>query len=270
MRALTGALLVVLAASACSKARPLQGDLTQPVSWEEDIAPLFAAQCSSCHSGAKPAGGYRTTSYLEALGPRGARVAVAGDASSTLLRTLAPATADAVHQPVSGAFQSARAWVVDGRLSFFRSEVHEGGILNPDDPEFHSNLVRERTGAPVAIHPADAAYARQQGAVIDAELHAGQRVGPFAVVGVPGKSPGEVAFHCPRRRVLIVGDAVIGNPPGKLSLLREKVLDDPARLRASVAALAELEVDVLLPGDGEPILRDAGSRLRELVATFPP
>jgi glyoxylase-like metal-dependent hydrolase (beta-lactamase superfamily II) len=133
-----------------------------------------------------------------------------------------------------------------------------------------ANLVRERTGAPVAIHPADAAYAREQGAIIDAELRAGRRIGPFAVIGVPGKSPGEVAFHCPRRRILIVGDAVIGNPPGKLSLLREKVLDDPPRLRASVSALAELEVDVLLPGDGEPILRDAGNRLRELVATFPP
>ena len=33
-----------------------------------------------------------------------------------------------------------------------------------------ANLVREQTGAPVAIHPADAAYARGQGAVIDAEL----------------------------------------------------------------------------------------------------
>jgi len=132
-----------------------------------------------------------------------------------------------------------------------------------------ANLVRERTGAPVAIHPADAAYARTQGAVIDTELHAGQRVGPFAIVGASGKSPGEVALHCPRRRILIVGDALIGNPPGKVSLLREKVLDDPARLRASVSALAELDVDVLLPGDGEPILRDAQARLRELVATFP-
>jgi glyoxylase-like metal-dependent hydrolase (beta-lactamase superfamily II) len=132
-----------------------------------------------------------------------------------------------------------------------------------------ANLVRERTRAPVAIHPADAAYARGQGAVIDAELHAGERIGPFAVIGVPGKSPGEVAFHCPRRRILIVGDAMIGNPPGKLSLLREKVMDDPPRLRGSVEALAGLEVDVLLPGDGEPILRDAHARLRELVATFP-
>ena len=133
-----------------------------------------------------------------------------------------------------------------------------------------ANLVRERTGAPVAIHPADAAYARAQGATIDAELHAGERIGPFAVLGVPGKSPGEVALHCPTRRLLVVGDALIGNPPGKLSLLREKVLDDPARLRGSVEALAALELYVLLPGDGEPILHDAQARLQELVATFPP
>jgi glyoxylase-like metal-dependent hydrolase (beta-lactamase superfamily II) len=130
-------------------------------------------------------------------------------------------------------------------------------------------LVRERTGAAIAIHPADADYARAQGAGIDAALREGDVVGPFTVVGVPGKSPGEVALHCPRRRVLIVGDAVIGNPPGKLSLLREKVMDDPPRLRRSVRALTALDVDVLLPGDGVPILHDAGARLRELVATFP-
>src|SRR5206468_4486169 len=124
------------------------------------------------------------------------------------------------------------------------------------------------TGATVLIHPADAAYAQAQGAVIDGELHPGARVGPFSVVAVPGKSPGEIALHCPRRRILIVGDAVIGNPPGSLSLLREKVMDDPPLLRVSVAALAALEVEVLLPGDGAPILRDAGARLRELVASF--
>ena len=132
-----------------------------------------------------------------------------------------------------------------------------------------ANLVRERTGAPVAIHHADAAYARGQGAVIDAEFRPGESVGPFAVVGVPGKSPGEVALHCPKRRVLVVGDAVIGNPPGRLPLLRDKVMDDPARLRASVRALAALDIDALLVGDGEPVLRGARARLEELVATFP-
>lgn len=142
MRALQGLLAVALAAASCSKARPLQGNLAQPVSWEEDIAPLFATQCSSCHSGALASAGYRTTSYLEALGPTGAPVAVAGNPSSRLLTTIDPDHADAVHKPVAGAYGTVRAWVVDGRLSLFRSGVHEGGILNPHDAQFHSNLLR--------------------------------------------------------------------------------------------------------------------------------
>ncbi len=132
-----------------------------------------------------------------------------------------------------------------------------------------ANRVRERTGARVVIHPADAAYARDQGTAIDAGLEAGGRAGPFTVVGVPGKSPGEVALHDPGTRLLVVGDAVIGDPPGRLSLLRERVMDDPARLRASVRSLLELDFDALLVGDGVPIRKGARERLRELVASFP-
>ena len=132
-----------------------------------------------------------------------------------------------------------------------------------------ANLVRERTGARVAIHPADAPHALGQKAVIDDELHIGERVGPLTVVAVPGKSPGEVALHWPERKILIVGDAVIGNPPGRCSLLREQVMDEPARLRESVRGLLALDFDSLLVGDGVPILSGARERLRELVASFP-
>ncbi len=132
-----------------------------------------------------------------------------------------------------------------------------------------ANRVRERTGARVAIHPADAAYVRDQGTVIDAELEVGERAGPFTVVAVPGKSPGEIALHDLAGRLLIVGDAVIGNPPGRLSLLRERVMDDPARLRASVRSLLELDFDALMVGDGVPIRKGSRERLRELVASFP-
>ncbi|HLK80697.1 MAG TPA: MBL fold metallo-hydrolase [Xanthobacteraceae bacterium] len=131
-----------------------------------------------------------------------------------------------------------------------------------------ANHVRELTGARVAIHPADATYARSQGATIDAELAAAGRVGPLSVVAVPGKSPGEVAFHWPERRMLIVGDAIVGNPPGRCSLLREQVMDDPALLRQSVRRLLELDFDTLLVGDGLSIMSGARERLRELVATF--
>jgi len=131
-----------------------------------------------------------------------------------------------------------------------------------------ANRVRSRTGARTAIHPADAVHARNQGAEIDDELQIGAAIGPLTVVGVPGKSPGEVAFHWPARRLLIVGDAVVGNPPGQCSLLREKVMDDPAQLRASVRRLLSFEFDGLLVGDGESILRGAKDRLRALIDTF--
>jgi glyoxylase-like metal-dependent hydrolase (beta-lactamase superfamily II) len=133
-----------------------------------------------------------------------------------------------------------------------------------------ANAVRERTGARTAVHPADAPHARKEGAIIDENLRVGARIGPLVVVAAAGKSPGEVALHWPDRRILIVGDAVIGNPPGRCSLLPEKVIDDLPRLRESVEALLVLDFDVLLTGDGAPILKDAKDRLQELVAKFPP
>ncbi len=132
-----------------------------------------------------------------------------------------------------------------------------------------ANRVRERTGATVAIHTADAAYAREQGLRVDEELQLGERVGPFAIIGAPGKSPGEIALYDAARKLLVVGDAVIGNPPGQLSLLRERAMDDPRLLRDSVRGLLELDFDALLVGDGVPILEGARERLRELVASFP-
>ncbi len=131
-----------------------------------------------------------------------------------------------------------------------------------------ANLVRERTGARTAIHPEDAAHARDQGTELDEELRPGDLIGPFAVINVPGKSPGEVALHWPERRLLLVGDAVIGNPPGRCGLLREAVMDDPAHLRASLRELLDLDFETLLVGDGVPILQDAKARLEELVETF--
>ena len=128
-----------------------------------------------------------------------------------------------------------------------------------------ANLVRERTGARVSIHPADAEYARGQGVEIDDALEVGQRIGPFDVIGVPGKSPGEIALFDSARHLLVVGDALIGNPPGQLSLLRDKVMDDPAQLRASVRALLELGADAFVLGDGVSISAGGRKQLERLI-----
>ena len=132
-----------------------------------------------------------------------------------------------------------------------------------------ANRVRARTGARTAIHADDADHARSQGTELDDRLEVGAKIGPLELVDASGKSPGEVAMLWPDRGILIVGDAIIGNPPGQCGLLPERVMDDPARLRNNLRKLLDLDFDILLVGDGESLLRDAKARLKELVETFP-
>ncbi len=132
-----------------------------------------------------------------------------------------------------------------------------------------ANRVRASTGARTVIHADDADHARSQGTELDDGLEIGATVGPLEVVDASGKSPGEVALLWRERGILIVGDAVIGNPPGQCGLLPERVMDDPARLRSNLRKLLDLDFDILLVGDGEAILQNAKARLKELVETFP-
>ena len=129
--------------------------------------------------------------------------------------------------------------------------------------------LRARTGARVAVHPADAAFVTGKGVPVDDALTVGEHIGPFTVVAAGGKSPGEIALHWPERRLLVVGDICVGKPPGSLGLLPESVMDDPAALRASLRQLATLDVDILLVGDGVSILGGARAALGRLVASFP-
>lgn len=132
-----------------------------------------------------------------------------------------------------------------------------------------ANQVRGATGAQTGIHPSDADYAQNQGCVIDVAISVGELWGPLLIIPAPGKSPGEVVLHWPDRRILFMGDAAVGNPPGQLSLLPEEKLDDPVRLRESLRALRSVDFDCLLTGDGVPILSGAKGALDALVDSFP-
>jgi glyoxylase-like metal-dependent hydrolase (beta-lactamase superfamily II) len=129
--------------------------------------------------------------------------------------------------------------------------------------------LRERTGARVAVHPADAAFVRDKGVIVDDALAHFERIGPFVVIPAAGKSPGEIALHWPDKRILLVGDACVGTPPGGLSLLPPAVIDAPDELRRSLRRIAdELDFDTLLVADGESLLHGGRAALQRLVATF--
>ena len=127
--------------------------------------------------------------------------------------------------------------------------------------------LRERTGARVAVHPADAEFVRKNGVEVDDPLGYGEAVANFTVLDARGKSPGEVALW--NGALLIVGDACVGSPPGALKLLSPKVIDDLPALQSSLRRLAELPAQVILVGDGAPILQDGAAALQALVRSFP-
>ncbi len=131
-----------------------------------------------------------------------------------------------------------------------------------------ANRIREATKAQTLIHPDDARHAKSQGCEIDGDLMPGSQVGALHVLPAPGKSPGEVVLYWRERRLAFIGDLVIGNPPGRCSLLPDEKMDDPARLRASVKTLLDLELDCLIMGDGVSIMENAKTVLQDLVAGF--
>jgi hydroxyacylglutathione hydrolase len=84
-------------------------------------------------------------------------------------------------------------------------------------------------------------------------LREGDDVAGFAVLDVPGHSPGHIALWREEDRTLIAGDVFfnlprLGSPPAFLTV-------DPERNRASMRRLAELRPALALFGHGPP-LRD--------------
>jgi glyoxylase-like metal-dependent hydrolase (beta-lactamase superfamily II) len=122
---------------------------------------------------------------------------------------------------------------------------------------------RERYDAPVRIHRSDAEKAR---VTADETLAGDESVtDEVRIVSVPGKSPGEIAFHLRRKQALIVGDLVIGATPGVLSTYPDEAIDDREELLQSAEKLLDLEFDALLLCDGDPLLRHGKEKLQAFV-----
>lgn len=122
---------------------------------------------------------------------------------------------------------------------------------------------RDRYSVPLRVGEADS---ERTEAEADEAVRGGETVaGEVTLVAVPGKSPGEIAFHLPSRSALVVGDLVIGVPPGELSTYPDEKIDDKEELLRSAAKLLELDFDALLVCDGEPLVRGGKEKLRRFL-----
>jgi len=155
----------------------------------------------------------------------------------------------------------------DGWLTIDLLEPFAGVWLTNRNHSRAAAAFRDRYGLTVGAHRADAARLETDA---DRTVDGGTTIaGGIEVVPVPGKSPGEIAFHLPRSDALIVGDLVIGVPPGELSTYPDEVIDDMAELRRSATRLLDYRFDALLLCDGEPLPSGGKQKLREFVEGAP-
>jgi len=126
-------------------------------------------------------------------------------------------------------------------------------VITNCDHEREAAFFKERTGAEVVAHAADAdamEVAVDRTVEDGVEIVAGLRV----VHLQHGKSPGELALYWPRRKLLLAGDLVVGAPVGKFSLLLDAKLADPPQAALELRKLLRLDFDAILVGDGHSIM----------------
>lgn len=115
---------------------------------------------------------------------------------------------------------------------------------------------RDRYGAQTWMHKRDAPLVDIQ---IDHTFQHGDRLpGGIEVIHIPdNKSPGESALLLHRNpNVLILGDALIGNPPGEMTLLPPDKYADITKAREGIKVLLNYDYGPILTSDGASILKN--------------
>lgn len=142
-----GVVISIAAAGACAHERDEVAP-TPLTTWRDDVAAVVEQRCASagCHAAPAPAAGYDLTSYLGALGTGSDAEAnaIAGDSGSLILSKLDGPAFDDLHIPSRDVVTLLRAWVVDSRMAYQRSRIHEPGLLNPADAQFHGAELERR------------------------------------------------------------------------------------------------------------------------------
>lgn len=114
--------------------------------------------------------------------------------------------------------------------------------------EFRCQVIVPEIDAPQMEVKADKTYK-------DGELLPG---GIWAVHLKAQKSPGECALFIQQGKgIMIVGDALIGKPPGSISMLAPEKYADVGRAREGLGRLLKYHFDTLLVGDGVSITTGA-------------
>lgn len=89
-------------------------------------------------------------------------------------------------------------------------------------------------------------------------------LGGLEVIHTPGHTPGSISLFSPKKKLLIVGDA-LNNRSRDIRLPPKMVSTDLAQAIDSVKRIAQLDFDILCFGHGKPITENASARVKQLI-----
>ncbi|MSS73361.1 MAG: hypothetical protein EXS64_18005 [Candidatus Latescibacteria bacterium] len=135
-------------------------------------------------------------------------------------------------------------------------------VVTNRDHDREAARYRDLYGAQTWMHESDAPLVELK---VDHAFRHGDRLpGGMEVIHVPdNKSPGESALLLHREpNVLILGDALIGHPPGALTLLPPDKYADIQKAREGIRVLLNSDFGPVLTSDGASLL-EGGRRAIE-------
>ncbi|MDH5696044.1 MAG: MBL fold metallo-hydrolase, partial [Dehalococcoidia bacterium] len=101
----------------------------------------------------------------------------------------------------------------------------------------------------------------------DIEVEGGEIFSPLGeleIIHTPGHTPGSISLFFPKKRLLMVGDA-LNNRHKNIRLPPKMVSTDLTQAVDSVKRIAQLDFDILCFGHGRPLTKDASVKLREWI-----
>lgn len=86
-----------------------------------------------------------------------------------------------------------------------------------------------------------------------------EKIGSFEVIQTPGHTKEDICLYNKETKTLISGDTVFGSG----SVGRTDLGGDIDELKKSVEKLAELDVEIILPGHGNPVLENGNEIIKK-------
>jgi glyoxylase-like metal-dependent hydrolase (beta-lactamase superfamily II) len=129
----------------------------------------------------------------------------------------------------------------------------------------------ELTGAPVKAHELEAPLIEAAVGVKIEGLKDHSKLpwcGGIEIIHVPGHSEGNSCYYLDNYKAIIAGDTIFGDEEGNLTPPPERYCLDVEQATAGIHKLLDYDFDVLIYTHGKDIMKNAKSKVKELVEEY--